>query len=96
MIAIGYGVLKEMKPRPTKKLSDVIVENDTNPSWFIDGVEAALLAPTAMNQQNFKFSLVGDRVACKPGRGSFTAVDLGIVKYHFEIGSGKDHRIWLS
>ena len=96
VIAIGYGVPKEMKPRPTKKLSDVIGGNDTTPSWFIDGVEAALLAPTALNQQLFKFYLIGDKVTCKKGRGFFSAVDLGIVKYHFEIGSGKDHRIWLS
>lgn len=96
VIAIGYGVPKELKPRPTKKLPDVVSDSDPKPSWFINGVDAALRAPTAMNRQNFKFSLVGDRVACKPGRGSFTAVDLGIVKYHFEIGSGKDHRIWLS
>lgn len=96
VIAIGYGVPKELKPRPTKKLPDVVSDSDPKPSWFIDGVDAALRAPTAMNRQNFKFYLVGDRVACKPGRGSFTAVDLGIVKYHFEIGSEKDHRIWLS
>ena len=52
------------------------------------GVEAALLAPTAMNQQKFVFSLKEDRVSIKPGLGFYSKVDLGIVKYHFELGAG--------
>jgi nitroreductase len=54
-------------------------------------VDAALLAPTAMNQQKFKFILrQGDKVElAKAGHGFFSDVDLGIVKYHFEIGAGR-------
>ena len=52
------------------------------------GVEAALLAPTAMNQQKFVFSLKEDRVSVKPGLGFYSKVNLGIVKYHFELGAG--------
>ena len=35
--------------------------------WFIRGVDAALLAPTAMNQQKFVFSLDGNTVTAKAG-----------------------------
>ena len=51
---------------------------------------AARLAPTAMNQQKFRFELRADgtvRAAC--GSGFYTKLDLGIVKYHFEAASGK-------
>ena len=58
------------------------------------GVEAALLAPTAMNQQKFKFTLRGDTVAARAGMGFYTKVDLGIVKYHFELGAGTDRFRW--
>ena len=64
------------------------------PDWFRKGVEAALLAPTAMNQQKFKFTLRGDTVAAKAGMGFYTKVDLGIVKYHFELGAGTDRFRW--
>lgn len=57
---------------------------------FINGVRAALLAPTAMNQQKFGFMLDGDKVIAKAGKGILSDIDLGIVKYHFEIGSGKE------
>ena len=57
-------------------------------------VEAALLAPTAMNQQKFTFALSGNRVSVKAGIGFYTKIDLGIVKYHFEAGAGTEHFVW--
>ena len=54
----------------------------------------ALLAPTAIKQQNFTFAISGDRVKIKPGFGPFTKLDAGIVKYHFEIGSSPKDFVW--
>lgn len=51
------------------------------------GLECALLAPTAINQQKFYFELDGDEVKLKKGKGFYTGLDLGIVRYHFEIGA---------
>ena len=62
--------------------------------WFEKGVQAALLAPTAVNQQKFLFTLVNDHtVRVEAGWGLYTEVDLGIVKYHFELAAG-DHFEW--
>lgn len=58
------------------------------PEWFLKGMEAALLAPTAMNQQKFRFALNGDSVEAKSTGGFYSKIDLGIVKYHFEAVSG--------
>ena len=58
------------------------------------GAEAALLAPTAMNQQKFLFTLDGNKVSAKAGFGFYTKIDLGIAKYHFELGAGADHFEW--
>ena len=58
-------------------------------------VACALLAPTAINQQKFKFSLHdGNKVSVKAGLGFYSKVDLGIVKYHFEIGAGVKNFEW--
>lgn len=54
-----------------------------------------MLAPTAMNQQKFQFILNGNRVVAKAGIGFYSKIDLGIVKYHFEIGAGKDNFAWM-
>lgn len=60
------------------------------PEWFLNGMNAALLAPTAMNQQKFYFELLNDgNVKACCGKGFYTKLDLGIVKYHFESASGK-------
>lgn len=60
------------------------------PEWFLEGMNAALLAPTAMNQQKFYFELLPDgQVKASCGAGFYTKLDFGIVKYHFEKGSNK-------
>ena len=63
------------------------------PDWFKAGIEAALLAPTAVNQQKFTFTLDGDTPSVGvSANGPFVRLDLGIVKYHFELGSGRKIR----
>ena len=49
-----------------------------------------MLAPTAVNQQKFLFTLNGDEVTAKATGGVYSRIDLGIVKYHFEVGSGRE------
>ena len=71
--------------------------NGNPPEWFMKGMEAALLAPTAVNQQKFKFILhPGKVVETKTfvSPWGYTRIDLGIVKYHFEIGAGKENFTW--
>lgn len=88
-ISVGYGENNGI-PHKSKKISEVSNINNNSPEWFKNGVEAALLAPTAINQQQFYFHLdENNHVTVKPLIGFYTKVDLGIVKYHFEIGSNK-------
>lgn len=97
-IALGHGVTRG-KPSRSKTYGQVAsVEGGIPvPTWFERGVEAALLAPSALNQQRFTFRLEADgrSVAADPGIGPYTTTDLGIAKYFFEIGAG-DHApfIW--
>ena len=86
VISLGYGKTHGI-PHKSKTAKEVAVIKEDTPKWFIDGVNAALLAPTAMNQQKFGFMLDGDKVIAKAGKGILTDIDLGIVKYHFEIGA---------
>lgn len=93
VIAIGYGV-HNGRPRPSKKFEEVS-SNIEGTDWYKKGIEYALLAPTAMNQQKFKFTLFeDDLVSVKAGIGPFSKVDLGIVKYHFELGAGTQNFKW--
>ena len=93
VIAIGYGA-EDGVPHHSKSLESVIRIKDEMPHWFEKGVQAALLAPTAVNQQKFLFTLVNDHtVRAGAGWGLYTEVDLGIVKYHFELAAG-DHFEW--
>ena len=93
VISLGYEE-NQGTPHKTKTFSQVTKTEGTVPDWFGRGVEAALLAPTAMNQQRFYFALRKERVSVRAGRGFYTKVDLGIVKYHFEIGAGQSGWTW--
>lgn len=94
VIAIGYGE-NEGVPHKSKKFDEVTTDVQNVPKWFVRGVKYALLAPTALNQQKFKFSLNGRNVYAKAGRGFFVKTDLGIARYHFELGAGKENFDWL-
>ena len=87
-LAFGYGTTQGTAHR-SKAAERCMSVNGEVPEWFAKGMEAAMLAPTAINQQQFVFSLDGDRVSAKAKIGPYSKVDLGIVKYFFEIGSGK-------
>lgn len=93
VIAIGYGNTQGIKHQ-SKSIEQVSQASDTAPEWFVKGVKAALLAPTAMNQQKFKFILDGNKVSVTSGRGFYTKIDCGIAKYHFEIGAGRENFSW--
>lgn len=87
IISLGYGENQGVAHK-SKPLSDVCSQTDGVPAWFVEGMEAVMLAPTAMNQQKFKFILNGDQVKAIATGGFYSGIDLGIVKYHFEAVSG--------
>ena len=96
VIAIGYGE-NNGKEHKSKTYDEVTKGAENAPEWFKRGVEFALLAPTAINQQKFKFELKNENeVLLKvAGMGFYTKVDLGIVKYHFELGAGIENFKWV-
>ena len=100
MIALGYGddPGRNLKRKSVQQVSNA---SDITPAWFKKGVEAALLAPTAVNQQKFSFEYVGmknNRHIVKASKGfslfGYTKIDLGIAKYHFEVGVGDNVFDW--
>ena len=92
VIAIGYG--KTSGIAHTSKPREAVMRANTPPDWFLQGIDAALLAPTAMNQQKFTFTLDGNKVTAKAGMGFYRKIDLGIAKCHFELGAGAQHFQW--
>ena len=111
-IAIGYGetqgvshkikTIEQVSRSAVKLLDSPKNASDITPSWFKKGVEAALLAPTAVNQQKFSFEYLGmnngrHQVRAKKGFSliGYTRMDLGIAKFHFEIGAGKVNFDWV-
>ncbi|MBQ6703619.1 MAG: nitroreductase [Clostridia bacterium] len=94
VIAIGKGKTKGVQSK-SKPFNAVCKAEGEMPGWFRAGVECALLAPTAINQQAFSFELIGSNaVLAKAGVGPCANIDLGIVKLHFELGAGKENFAW--
>ena len=86
VIAVGYGKTQGV-PRKTKPVEGLaVVECAEEPAWFATAVEAAQLAPTAMNNQNFHVVLREDgrTVRLEAPKGGWNTVDLGIVKRNFK------------
>lgn len=100
-IALGYGETQGASHK-VKTIEQVSNVSDITPSWFKRGVQAALYAPTAINQQKFYFEYVRvennqHKVLAKKGFSlvGYTHMDLGIAKCHFEIGAGKENFVWV-
>ena len=111
-IAIGYGetqgsshkikTIEQVNRTDVRTLGSSKNASDITPLWYTKGIEAALLAPTAVNQQKFSFEYVGTNngrhlVRAKKGISmiGYTQIDLGIARYHFEIGAGREHFDWV-
>lgn len=94
VVALGYGE-NSGAVHKVKSITDVSDYKGGDPDWYKNGLEAAVLAPTAMNRQKFRFERNEDKVGLRvSGIGFYTKIDLGIVKYHFEVGSGKGTEVW--
>lgn len=93
VIALGYGKTQGAahKSKPMRELYEA---KGPLPAWFLKGMEAAMLAPTATNQQKFCIGLEENKVNVRSTGGFYSKVDLGIVKYHFEIGAGRENFQW--
>lgn len=102
-IAIGYGETQGVAHR-IRAVADVSNAGPDTPQWFLDGVNAALLAPTAINQQKFRFEYIAPKTASDKAKVmaqkgfsiiGYTKIDLGIAKCHFEIAAGTDNFEWM-
>ena len=94
VISLGHGATQGV-PHKSKPMEEVAKADGPMPGWFRAGMEAVLLAPTAVNQQKFLFTLEADgRVSAQPGHAFYVKMDLGIAKYHFEVGAGKENIQW--
>lgn len=97
VIALGYGATQGVQ-HPMKPIEKYYKAAGAIPDWFKRGMNAAVLAPTAMNMQKFEFELLPDgRVTARTRFslvGSYLKVDLGIVKCHFELAAGKENFRW--
>lgn len=93
VISIGYGETSGAEHK-VKSLEELCKTHISMPGWFRKGMQAAQLAPTATNQQKFCLELAGNKVTAVPGFGFYTKVDLGIVKYHFEVGAESSAWEW--
>lgn len=94
VIALGYGETQGVAHK-SKSIEELSKVDGVMPDWFKKGMEAACLAPTAMNQQKFLITLEGNEVKAKALTAFYSKLDLGIVKYHFELGAGKGNFKWV-
>ncbi len=91
VVAVGYGETNG-KPHKSKSADQVSsYKGGEAPSWFTEGVKAALLAPTALNKQAFMIRGKENKVSIKCENGIFSGADLGIIKYHFTLAAGMEN-----
>ena len=96
VIAVGHGKTQGF-PRKTKSVGALSsVECEKLPAWFATAMEAAQLAPTAMNNQNFKITLLSDgkTVRIEAPQSGLNVIDEGIVRCNFEIAANEFGADW--
>lgn len=96
IIAVGHGKTQgfSRKTKSVEALSSV--ECAKAPAWFAAAMEAAQLAPTAMNNQNFKIMLLSDgkTVRIDAPQSGLNVIDEGIVRCNFEIAANEAGADW--
>lgn len=96
IIAVGHGKTQgfSRKTKSVEALSSV--ECAKAPTWFAAAMEAAQLAPTAMNNQNFKITLLSDgkTVRIDAPQSGLNVIDEGIVRCNFEIAANEAGADW--
>lgn len=96
IIAVGHGKTQgfSRKTKSVEALSSV--ECAKAPAWFAAAMEAAQLAPTAMNNQNFKITLLSDgkTVRIDAPQSGLNVIDEGIVRCNFEIAANEAGADW--
>lgn len=93
IIAVGYGISQGV-PHKSKVASEVSNINESSPEWFKNGIKAALLAPTALNKQDFMIKQNRNKVSIECNNGIFTGANVGLIKYHFDLGAGVENFEW--
>ena len=92
VIAIGYGATDGTQHK-SKKMESLC--KPCSDKWFINGMNMAVLAPTGLNKQNFYIEAKGKTVSIRAKDNSaMSQINIGIVKYHFEIGAGTANFNW--
>ncbi len=94
VIAVGYGADpgRLHKQRPMEKR---MKGPSPAPDWFLNGMDAAMLAPTALHQQKFIFILQGENAVRLKSKGFCRQLNAGILKLHFELGAGEENFTWV-
>ncbi|MCH1937509.1 MULTISPECIES: nitroreductase family protein [Clostridia] len=86
VLALGYGTTQGA-PHRSKEMEQLCKADRDMPQWFVSGMKAAMLAPTAMNKQDFLIELRGDDVAFQVKDDKYGRINMGIIKYHFHLGA---------
>lgn len=105
-IAVGYGN-RPGRPHRSKSIEELgAVEGAANagepdslagaPAWFVQGLEAVQLAPSALGKQPVHFTLLADgcTVRGEALEGVQAEICLGVAKLHFELGAGEGNFAW--
>lgn len=76
----------------SKKIEDLFYSEEEPPNWFIEGIRMVSKAPSTMNKQPVKFYYSGGNVNARVKEPNpLNMYDLGIAKFHFQVGAGKGH-----
>ena len=77
-------LIQSLTHRKTKSIEDMMSAESPVPEWFLAGMAAVQKAPSANNRQPVMFTYRNGAVTAE----SASAIDLGIAKLHFELGTG--------
>lgn len=96
VIAVGHvaeekeksGLLRRLMGRRVRSADALSANGSAAPDWFAAGMAAVTKAPSSVNRQPYRFRWTENGVcAALTARDTLARVDLGIAKFHFELGA---------
>ena len=91
-------LIRNLTHRKTKTAEEMTVSDTAVPDWFTLGMKCVEKAPSAIHRQPVIFSYNKGKVSASVSDilAEGMALDLGIAKLHFELGSGAGKWEWGS
>ena len=87
-------IINEEQAKTVKLIYEMFLKGEESTNIKYELEKRGCVTPTALNKQDFILIGNGNKVKIECNNGIFTGSNVGLIKYHFELGAGNENFEW--